>query len=70
MRYLSPMGIPGIAISGFGTAKDREEYKRAGFSESLIKPVDVRQVVSAIGRVMGNGNDATNVSDGAMSPSV
>ncbi len=70
MRYLSPMGIPGIAISGFGTAKDREEYKRAGFSESLIKPVDVRQVVSAIGRVMGNGNGATNVSGGAMSPSV
>jgi len=52
MRHASAMGIPGIAISGFGTAKDREEYKRAGFAESFVKPVDVRQVVSAIGRVM------------------
>lgn len=53
MRQLSARGIPGIAISGFGTAKDREEYRRAGFAESLVKPVDIDQVVSAIGRVTG-----------------
>lgn len=52
MRELRARGIPGIAISGYGTAKDREEYKRAGFAESLVKPVDVNQVMSAIGRVM------------------
>jgi len=44
-------GIPGIAISGFGTAKDREEYRQAGFAESLVKPVDVQDVINAIGRV-------------------
>jgi len=67
MRHLSSLGIPGIAISGFGTAKDREEYKRAGFAESLVKPVDVRQVISAIGRVMAGGNGAGNVTDNATS---
>jgi CheY-like chemotaxis protein len=54
MRHVSSLGIPGIAISGFGTAKDREEYKRAGFAESFVKPVDVKQIISAIGRVMAN----------------
>ena len=67
MRHLSSLGIPGIAISGFGTAKDREEYKRAGFAESLVKPVDVRQVISAIGRVMAGGNGVGNVTDNATS---
>ncbi|MBV9009032.1 MAG: response regulator [Verrucomicrobia bacterium] len=51
MRQLSARGIPGIAISGFGTARDREEYRRAGFAESLVKPVDIDQVLNAIGRV-------------------
>lgn len=52
MRQLSSLGIPGIAISGFGTAKDRERYREAGFAESFVKPVDVKQVISVIGRVM------------------
>lgn len=51
MRRLGPRGIPGIAISGFGTAKDREEYKKAGFAESLVKPVDIDDLVRAIERV-------------------
>ena len=51
MRQLAPRGIPGIAISGFGTAKDREEYRRAGFADSFIKPVDVGELLEAIGRV-------------------
>jgi CheY-like chemotaxis protein len=51
MRKLGARGIPGIAISGFGTAKDREEYRQAGFAESLVKPVDVQDVINAIGRV-------------------
>jgi CheY-like chemotaxis protein len=51
MRQLGARGIPGIAISGFGTAHDREEYRRAGFAESLVKPVDIDQVLNAIGRV-------------------
>jgi CheY-like chemotaxis protein len=51
MRQLHARGVPGIAISGFGTAKDREEYKKAGFAESLVKPIDVGELLSAIGRV-------------------
>jgi CheY-like chemotaxis protein len=53
MRQLGARGIPGIAISGFGSAKDREEYRRAGFSESLVKPVDIGELMNAIGRVTG-----------------
>ena len=56
MRQLSSLGIPGIAISGYGTAKDRERYKEAGFAESFVKPVDVKQIISVIGRVMANAN--------------
>ena len=51
MRQLGPRGIPGIAISGFGTAKDREEYRRAGFVDSFVKPVDVGELLKAINRV-------------------
>jgi CheY-like chemotaxis protein len=51
MRRLHARGIPGIAISGFGSAKDREEYRQAGFAESLVKPVDIEELMSAIGRV-------------------
>jgi len=51
MRKLAARGIPGIAISGFGTARDREEYRQAGFAESLVKPVEVEDVINAIGRV-------------------
>jgi CheY-like chemotaxis protein len=65
MRHLSSLGIRGIAISGFGTAKDREEYKRAGFAESLVKPVDVKQVIGAIGRVTGNGTGVANFPENA-----
>jgi CheY-like chemotaxis protein len=56
MRQLSSLGIPGIAISGFGTAKDRERYKEAGFAESFVKPVDVKQIISVIGRVMSGAS--------------
>jgi CheY-like chemotaxis protein len=53
MRELGASGIPGIAISGFGTAEDREDFKRAGFAESFVKPVDVEDLVRAIARVTG-----------------
>ena len=53
MRELGQRGIPGIAISGFGTAKDREEYRRAGFSDSFVKPVDIAELVNAIFRLIG-----------------
>ena len=46
-----------IAISGYGTVKDREEYKLAGFAESLVKPVDVGELMGAIGRVTQAATD-------------
>ena len=55
MRHLRKRGIPGIAISGYGTAKDREEYRRAGFAESLIKPIDIDELMNAIGRITESG---------------
>jgi CheY-like chemotaxis protein len=65
MRELSARGIAGIAISGHGTAKDREEYRRAGFAESLVKPVDVKQVMSAISRVMAAAPGLCSFATGA-----
>jgi CheY-like chemotaxis protein len=55
MRHLQKRGIPGIAISGYGTAKDREEYRRAGFADSLIKPIDIDELMNAIGRITEPG---------------
>jgi len=60
MRQLSPLGIPGIAISGYGTAKDRQRYKEAGFAESFVKPVDVKQVIGVIGRVMAGASQVAS----------
>jgi CheY-like chemotaxis protein len=51
MRQLRERNIPGIAISGFGSAQDREEYRQAGFSESFVKPVDIDELLGAIRRV-------------------
>ena len=51
MRRLRERNIPGIAISGFGSVQDREEYRRAGFSESFVKPVDIDELIGAIRRV-------------------
>ena len=51
MRQLRERNIPGIAISGFGSVQDREEYRQAGFSEFLIKPIDIDQLIGAIRRV-------------------
>src|SRR2546423_8175820 len=37
MRRLRERNIPGIAISGFGSAQDREEYRRAGSGADAVK---------------------------------
>jgi CheY-like chemotaxis protein len=51
MRKLRERNIPGIAISGFGSVQDREEYREAGFAEALVKPVDIDELMMAIRRV-------------------
>ena len=52
MQRLAPLGVVGIAVSGFGTSRDQERYRNAGFAESFVKPVEIRQVVNAITRVL------------------
>ena len=42
---------PGIAVSGFGSADDIDMSLNSGFTEHLIKPIDVRTLVDAIARV-------------------
>lgn len=40
--------IKGIAVSGFGTQRDREMSMAAGFSQHLVKPVRIRELEMAI----------------------
>ncbi len=44
----SRRGIPGIAISGFGSHEDIEQSRAAGFALHLTKPIDFRRLEQAI----------------------
>ncbi len=49
MRHLrDTQQLAGIALSGFGTAADREQSRAAGFAIHLTKPIDVARLRSAI----------------------
>ena len=52
MQRLAPLGVVGIAVSGFGTNRDQERYRSAGFAESFVKPVEIGDVVGAMTRVL------------------
>lgn len=41
-----------IALSGYGTEKDVQAAREAGFSEHLTKPVQIAQLKAAIGRLV------------------
>ncbi len=43
--------VKGIAVSGFGMEEDLKLSKTAGFSEHLVKPVDLSKLEAAIRRV-------------------
>ena len=58
MQRLAPLGVLGIAVSGFGTSRDQERYRNAGFAEYFVKPVEVRQIVGAITRVLSQTSAA------------
>jgi len=47
----SILGIPGIAMSGFGMEEDIRRSRDAGFSEHLVKPIDVGELIATIQRV-------------------
>lgn len=55
MTQLRHAGLPGIAISGFGMKGDIETSLAAGFSEHLVKPLNLESLEAAIDRAM-NGN--------------
>jgi CheY-like chemotaxis protein len=48
-------GIPAIAVSGYGMEEDVRQTREAGFSEHLVKPIDLPRLQAAIARVMGWG---------------
>jgi len=53
MRELGPgRGLPGIAMSGFGSDTDLAQSRAAGFLEHLVKPIDARALDTAIQRVV------------------
>lgn len=47
-RLRSNQNIRGIAISGFGTAEDRQRSLEAGYGTHLTKPVDFNRLLEAI----------------------
>lgn len=46
-------GPPGIALSGFGMESDIGKSRDAGFSEHLIKPVDIERLEAAMRKLLG-----------------
>jgi signal transduction histidine kinase/CheY-like chemotaxis protein len=46
-------GPPGIALSGFGMEGDIGKSREAGFSEHLIKPVDIERLDAAMRKLLG-----------------
>ncbi|MGF1632270.1 MAG: PAS domain S-box protein [Phycisphaerae bacterium] len=52
MAAVRDAGLVGIAMSGFGMEADLERSEAAGFSEHLVKPVDVAQLQAVIRRLV------------------
>ncbi|MEI6714186.1 MAG: chemotaxis protein CheB [Verrucomicrobiota bacterium] len=44
--------IPGIALTGYGTERDRYRILESGFAEFLVKPIDFAKLNAAIVRVL------------------
>jgi two-component system CheB/CheR fusion protein len=44
-------GLPGIAVSGYGTEEDRRQSAAAGFSAHLTKPITIDRLLGEIRRV-------------------
>jgi signal transduction histidine kinase/CheY-like chemotaxis protein len=44
-------GIPGIALSGFGTEEDIRQSREAGFEEHLVKPINFKALLQTIRKV-------------------
>jgi signal transduction histidine kinase/CheY-like chemotaxis protein len=46
-------GMPGIALSGYGTEHDVNEARAAGFSDHLTKPINFDRLEEAIQNILG-----------------
>jgi len=46
-----------IAMSGFGMDEDLRKSREAGFSEHLVKPVDVPELLQAVRRIGAQSQD-------------
>jgi signal transduction histidine kinase len=55
MRELREHGVPGIAMSGFGSEEDLRQSRESGFATHLIKPIEFRRLEEMIRRV-GEGS--------------
>lgn len=44
-----------IALSGYGQQEDREHSRRAGFERHLVKPVDAKVLLAALGEPRSPG---------------
>ena len=52
-------GVPkGIAMSGYGMDEDIRRSEQAGFSDHLVKPVNLNHLEQSIRRVAGNETGA------------
>jgi DNA-binding response OmpR family regulator len=53
-------GLPGIAMSGFGSEEDVRFSREAGFATHLTKPIDIARLESAIQEFCSNDNGAVH----------
>ena len=57
MREIQHRGtVPGIAISGYGSARDIQRSLDAGFSAHLVKPLKLAHLLETVTRVLARGN--------------
>jgi len=49
--------IPGIALTGYGMDDDLQQSRDAGFADHIVKPIDARQLESALYRVARAGKN-------------
>ena len=47
--------VPGIAMSGYGMEEDIQRSRDAGFTEHLVKPINIPQLIASIRRVTDRG---------------
>ncbi|MDB6127420.1 MAG: hypothetical protein JWM35_1316 [Verrucomicrobia bacterium] len=49
-------GLKGIALSGYGMEQDLERSREAGFSDHLVKPVEVAALEASLQRILANSS--------------